>query len=470
MSRNRRIVWGLVLGLVVVAPLPADEVDDIVSSHIQEKGIPGLSLGIVRDGVLVKEAGYGLADLELEAPAKADTIYEIGSITKMFTATAVLMLVEEGKIDLDAPICTYLDDLPEPWRAVTVRQLLTHTSGIPSYTSATDFNQLARNDHSREAILALVADKPMDFEPGTKWSYNNTGYYLLGWIVEKASGTDFAKFLEDRILAPVGMSQTRPTNPNLIVKGRASGYGTVLGLVRVNRSPLTASAAYSAGFLLSTVGDLAKWDAALRAQTLLTPENHEVMVTPVTLADGSTHPYGFGWATSRRAGHRNFSHGGGTAGFATLLSRYPDDGLTIILLSNLAGADVGGLERKIARHYLPDLDIDAAEPVEDPDPERTAAIRAVIVTLLDDEIDQDAFTPEMASALATPASKATTREVASKGELEAFDLIGVEHENENNNDFTVLRYRAVVGKSTYQIRVVLNTEGKIAGLWTDPAD
>lgn len=466
MSQTWRVACGLLLGLVVGVPLPADEVDDLVATYIKEKGIPGLSIGVVRDGELIKEAGYGLADVELEAPARADTIYEIGSITKMFTATAIMMLVEEGKIDLDAPISTYLDDLPETWRAATVRQLLTHTSGIPSYTSAADFNKLARNDHSRAEILALVADKPMDFEPGAKWSYCNTGYYLLGWIVEKASGRDFAAFLDDRILEPAGMSRTRPTNPTMIVKGRASGYGAVLGLVRVNRDPLTPSAAYAAGFLLSTVGDLAKWDAALRAESLLTHESYEAMVTPATLSDGSTHPYGFGWGTSRRAGHRNFSHGGGTAGFSTLLSRYPDDGLTVILLSNLAGAELGPLERKLASHYLPELDIANAEPIDDPDPARTEHLRSVLATLLGGEIDPDAFDSKMAATLATPSARATTREVASKGDLGAFDLLEVENEEGK----TALRFRIKVGEATHPLRVVVDSEGKIIGMRIEPED
>ncbi len=464
MSKTQRVA---ILTFLLLPSLAAnaDEVDELVSGHLEKKGLPGLSIAVVRDGSVVKEAAYGLANVELNCPATVGTVYEIGSITKTFTATLVMMLVEEGALGLDDPIADHLNDLPDAWKGVTIRHLLTHTSGIKNYTGATDFMALAREDHAPREILDLVADAPLEFEPGSQYRYCNTGYFLLGLIVEKATGEPFAQFLQDRILTPLGMSTTRPSNPKLIVPGRASGYGTVLGLVRVNRDPITPSSAFSAGFLISTVGDLARWDAALRAGKLLKPESFEQMYAPARLTDGSLHEYGFGWATNRRFGHRSLSHGGGTAGFSSILSRYPDDGLTIIMLCNQAESDLGALERTLAVHYLPKLDVALAEPIEDPHPETTEQLRTVLAKLLADDINRDAFTTRLADHLASEASRKATRSVAASGPIGSFVLIDLESKDEGETR----RYRATLGKDDYLFTVHLGHEGEIAGLWYEKA-
>jgi CubicO group peptidase (beta-lactamase class C family) len=438
----------------------ADEIDDAVASSMASSKVPGLTLAVARGGEIVKLKAYGLANVELDAPAGEETIYEIGSITKSFTATVVMDLVEEGKIDLDAPIETYLSDLPEAWKRVTVRHLLTHTSGIPSYTGVGDFVKMARTEYRPPQILALVAEKPMEFQPGEKWAYCNTGYYLLGLIVEKVAGAPFARVLSERVLEPLEMRHTRPSAPTAIIPRRSAGYSRMLGVL-FNRDPLSPTAAYSAGFLVSDVKDMLKWAEAQQADTILTEESRRQMTTAVKLNDGSTHPYGFGWSVGSRRGHRRIDHGGGTAGFSSFLSIYPDDGLRIAILSNQSGgADLGTIERAIARQYISDLDIAAAEAIEDSDPDATKRIREAVADLLDGDWDDAPFTADFAKFLRSDSVRGVVKAVGKEGELTELTLLRREAREKN----TALEYRATFGKTRYLMRATLDLDGKLSGL------
>lgn len=447
--------------LVLLALLPtsarSDEIDDYIAERMKDAKIPGLSVAVVKDGEVLLAKGYGLADVELEARATAATVYEIGSITKQFTATAVMMLVEEGKLGLDDPITKYLDDLPEAWGGVTVRHLLNHTSGIKSYTSVGDFQKLARTDYKPDEILAMVRDVKVEFAPGEKWAYNNTGYYLLGLIIEKAGGKDYDDFLEERIFKPLGMERTRPNNPRMIIKGRASGYGQVLGILG-NRDPITPSSSFSAGCLVSTVGDMAKWDRALREGKLLTSSSFEQMYAPTKLNDGETHPYGFGWAVGSYRGHKVLSHGGGTAGFTTTIQRFVDDGVTVIVLTNLSGgSDVDGIARGIARRFVPSLD-DVEQA--DADPARTGRHKAIIEGILADKVDESAFEPKFHEFITSDEARRMTRQLVAKGPLKSFAFV----EEKEQGQGRTLYYRAVLGDTAHLITINLDPEGKIRGL------
>lgn len=230
-------VWGLALTLVAVASAPArgDEIDRHVEARMRALHIPGLSLAVVRDGRIVTARGYGFADLELEVPATPASVYEIGSTTKQFTAAAVMMLVEEGALKLDDQITKFFPEAPEKWGRITVRHLLTHTSGIQNHVAVPGYLGLFKTDlfHTttpgRDQLLRMFFELPLEFEPGATWAYDNTGYYLLGIIVEKASGRPFWEFLSERIFSPLGMSSTRSTEPKPLVAHRASGYGWVNG-------------------------------------------------------------------------------------------------------------------------------------------------------------------------------------------------------------------------------------------------
>ncbi len=199
----------------------SDAVDAYIEGRMQKRHIPGVSIAIVQDGKVVRLKGYGFANVELSVPATENSVYQLASVTKMFTATAVMMLVEDGKLGLDDKITDRLSDLPPAWKVVTVGQLLSHTSGIKSYTSVRDFHKSARKDYSQREILDLVAKEPLEFAPGEKWSYSNTGYFLLGMLIEKVSGKPYGEFLSERIFKPLGMTQTRVNDLRDVIKGRA---------------------------------------------------------------------------------------------------------------------------------------------------------------------------------------------------------------------------------------------------------
>jgi D-alanyl-D-alanine carboxypeptidase len=313
-------------------------VDEYIHAQMATHHIPGLSLAVTHEGVPVLTKGYGLANVELEVPCGPDSVYEIASVTKVFTATAVMMLVRDGLVDLDIDVHEYLPHLSSAWRGATIRRILRHTSGIPNYTDVPAYWKTTRLDISREEIMALVLDAPLDFTPGSNWRYSNTGYYVLGLLVEKVSGKPYADFLQERIFVPLGMSSTRANDPAAIVPGRVSGYVWQGEHLR-NAEYYSPSGTYAAGVLLSTVSDLAKWDAALYTDTLLPQEWLRQMWTPEEPVTGGEQKFGFrmglAWYLFDYKGARVMRHAGGIKGFASELDRFYDDRIGIILLHNL---------------------------------------------------------------------------------------------------------------------------------------
>lgn len=338
-------------------------IDALVAALLAAEQIPGLGLLITHEGRPLLTKGYGWANLELRVPATAETVWEIASITKLFTAQAILLLVTDGRLALDQTLGAYLPDLPAAWQAARLDHLLTHRAGISNYTDPPAYWQTTRLDISREAILDLVRDQPLDFAPGTRWRYSNTGYYLLGLLIEAVSGQPYAEFLAARVFDPAGMTATRANDPYAIVPGRAAGYTLTDGALR-NAEYYSASGTYAAGALLSTVADLARWDAALAAGTLLDPALVREMWTPHQAALPDEPPLGFrmGWGwfvfdewdgTPRRwAGHN-----GGIKGFSSTLTHFFEPPLTVALLFNRDGYDrPDHLARPIIQAVLAALD------------------------------------------------------------------------------------------------------------------
>src|SRR6476620_6177813 len=281
--KTRASIALLIAGLA--ASTWADQVDDYVESHMRARHIPGVSLAIVRDGQILKSRGYGVANLELATPASTTTVYEIGSNTKQFTAAAIMMLVEEGQIKLDDSVTKYFEDAPQRWSGITIRHLLSHTSGIqnhvavPGYSNAFKTSITGETSPSRDELLKMFFKLPLEFQPGETWAYDNTGYILLGFIIEKASGKSYWQFLDERIFKPLGMDATRSTHPQALVPNRASGYEWKNDHFE-NRPILLPAIAFSAGSILSTVEDMATWDAALAGEKLLKKTRVGQMWTP----------------------------------------------------------------------------------------------------------------------------------------------------------------------------------------------
>ena len=342
--------------LLLLVPLSAaqqpqiDTVDEFVRSEMQRQHVPGLSLLVAREGKIVRAQGYGQANVELQVPVKPETIFQSGSLGKQFTATAVMMLVEEGKIKLDVPITNYLKDAPAAWKQVTIRQLLSHTAGFTDYPK--DFN--FRKDYTEADLLKIVEGIPLAFPPGTKWTYSNLGYLTLGILIHQVTGKFYGDFLQQRIFQPVGMSTTRIISEADIIPNRAAGYRLVNGELK-NQEWVSPSMNTTAdGSLYFSILDLAKWDAALYTETLLKPSSFQQMWTVTKLSDGQPNSghYGFGWSIETKHGRRVVGHDGSWQGFEAHISRYIDDKLTVVVLTNLDGADPAKIADEVARVYL----------------------------------------------------------------------------------------------------------------------
>jgi CubicO group peptidase (beta-lactamase class C family) len=296
---------------------------------------------VVRAGDAVLEAGYGTSNLELSTPATQDTVYEIASITKTFTAMAVALLVEEGSVSFDDPIGRHLPDLPPHWQSATLLQLVTHTSGIPNYTDRAEYWQGTRIDRPPKAMLGLVEELPLEFEPGTDWAYSSTGFYLLGFLIERWHGTDFGTALEERLLRPLRMGSTRLNDPYEIVEGRASGYAR-RGGTHHNKEYYSASGTYAAGGLLSSASDLARWDRAFTSDALLGSGVRERIWQPNRAPTPTERERGFvmglGWFVFEQDGRRVMRHNGSIKGFSSEMARYLDDGLTVAICCNAESA------------------------------------------------------------------------------------------------------------------------------------
>ncbi len=321
-----------------------------VKAEMQRQHIPGLSLLVVRDGKITRSEGFGAANVELQVPAKPETVYQSGSVGKQFTATAVMMLVEEGKVGLDDPLTKYFADAPPAWKDVTVRELLSHTAGFGDYPK--DFN--FRKDWTEAEELKLIESIPLAYPPGTKWVYSNFGYVTLGVLIHRVTGEFYGDFLQQRIFQPLGMNSTRIISEADIIPNRSAGYRLVKGELKNQEwvSPVVNTTAD--GSLYFTILDLAKWDAALYTEKLLKRSSLDQMWTVVPLKNGKPNDggYGFGWFIEQRNGHRCIHHDGSWQGFETAIDRYVDDHLTVVALSNLADGEPGKITQHVAEMYL----------------------------------------------------------------------------------------------------------------------
>jgi CubicO group peptidase (beta-lactamase class C family) len=330
----------------------SDKASSYVRDEMQRQHIPGLALLVARGGKIVQAEGFGLANVELQVPVKPETVFQSGSVGKQFTATAVMMLVEEGKVGLDDPLTKYFPDAPSSWKEVTVRELLSHTAGFGDYPEKFDF----RKDWTEAELLKLVEGIPLAYPPGTKWEYSNLGYLTLGILIHRVTGEFYGDFLQQRIFHPLGMETTRIISEADIVPNRAAGYRLVKGELKNQEwvAPMVNTTAD--GSLYFSILDLAKWDAALYTEKLLKPSSFDQMWTPAKLKSGQPNKagYGFGWAIGDRHGHHVISHDGAWQGFQTTIARYVNDQLTVVVLANLAESNPSAIADHVADLYLSD--------------------------------------------------------------------------------------------------------------------
>ena len=442
----------------------SEGIDAYVQRVMQKRHIPGVSVAVVQDGHVILAKWYGLANVELGVPATENTVYQLASVTKTFTATAIMMLVREGKLALDDEIAERLTDLPAAWEKVTVRHLLSHTSGIKSYTSVQDFHKTARKDYAQREILDLVAKEPLEFPPGEKWNYSNTGYFLLGMLIEKVTGKSYGEFLAERIFKPLEMTQTRVNELQAIIPNRAQGYHWDAKELR-NGDYVSPTQPFAAGMLVSSISDMLKWDTALSNHVLLEATSLEPMWTPTQLSKGGEAGYGFGWEIAKVNGHRLISHGGGIPGFSTQLSRFVDDKLTVIVLTNADGGHSGALAQGIAGRLVPALAAKAEEPIADQDEPTTNRLKGVLEGALKGELDPELFTDQSKKTF-VPRIKEDRARLASFGGLKKFQLL----ERKESDEGVRLRYRAVFENETLKASFALEKAGKIQGMGLQSED
>jgi D-alanyl-D-alanine carboxypeptidase len=353
---NFRSAAPILLAIALPSPFAAraDEVDDYVLAEMKRQHIPGVALAVARNGQLVKTSAYGLANVELNVPVRPDTVFQIQSVTKTFTATAIMLLAEEGKLNVDDKIARHLSSLPTAWSNITIRHLLSHTSGIKDFINEPTVD--LHKDIQPEDVIESLRKLPLNFRPGEKYAYSNTGYHLLGMIIRNVTGQYWGEFLQGRIFGPLRMHDTRVISLSDIITNRAAGYVWEQGELRNGHFLAPTILAYAGGGLRSTVLDLAKWDAALRTETILKRSTLDLMWTPAKLNNGSEGSYGFGWGVTNFHGHRLISHTGAhMTGFKTVLARFVDDKLTVIVFANQREANQTAIATGVATFYIPGL-------------------------------------------------------------------------------------------------------------------
>ena len=310
---------------------------DAVMAEIYKPGEPGAAIIVRKDGKTIFRKGYGMADMELGIPIEPDMVFRLGSITKQFTAVSVLMLAEQGKLSLQDEITKFLPHFPTQGRTILLEHLLTHTSGLKSYTNLSEWLPLWRKDMTVREIIDLTKDKPMEFAPGERWNYNNTGYVLLGAVIEKVSGLTYEDYVNKNIFGPLGMKHSYYGNTERIIPRRIPGYQMDKGGF-VNAPYLSMTQPYSAGSLLSSVDDLAIWNDAVFSGKLIKKEWLDKALTPYPLKNGESTGYGYGWFIADYQGQRIIEHGGGINGFSAYEMTLPEDRVFLAILTNSAAA------------------------------------------------------------------------------------------------------------------------------------
>ena len=427
-------------------------IDSCIASQMSIRHIPGLALAVIRDGVPLLIKGYGLANLELNVPVTPRTLFQSASVGKQFTAALVMLLVEQGKIRLDEPISTYLPDSPPAWRKITMRHLLTHTSGITDHNGdslAADY----RHDYTEDRMLAQIRRYPLAFQPGDKWAYTNAGYVLIGVIIHRVSGQFHGDLLKRYIFGPLGMETARIVSESDVVPNRAAGYRLDKGEWKNQEWVAPTFNTTAAGSLHISILDLLKWDAALSSGNILSKSSYEQIWSPVRLSNDSLHPYGFGWMLTPVNGHRTIYHPGGWQGFNNFIGRYPDDHLSVILLTNLNPDNPNRIAQAVAGICVPALAVRDPEPVPDCEPAFKRAVEKLVSP--PDSLDglerlfTQGFRPGGLSAL-----KSSRSLINQFGPVLSIEMVGCTRVAGS----TTLRYR-VRYRASSRIATVIHTEG-----------
>jgi N-acyl-D-amino-acid deacylase len=436
------------------APADLSRVDALVQAEMARQKIPGVAVAIVRKGQTIKSQGYGLANVEHDIKVTPATIFQSGSVGKQFTAAVVMLLVEDGKLSLTDPLTKFFPDAPPAWQRITVRHLLTHTSGIPDYTGGTiDY----RRDYTEEELVKFAYALKPEFEPGARWNYSNTGYVLLGALVRKATGQFYGDVLRERVFGPLGMQTARIISEEDIVAHRAGGYRLVKGALKNQEWVAPRLNTTADGSLYLSLTDMLAWAAGVRAGRVLKPESWRQVFSPVTLNSGKTYPYGFGWSVEDFVGHRAQRHGGSWQGFKTHIARYPDDDLTIIVLANAAQADPERISDGIAAALDPAFTRPVLKPIPSTDPAVDARVRKLLSDAAAGRLSPEEFAYVRAGFFPS-AANAYAAMLRQAGEVRSLVLL----ENREHGDDRIYTYDVLFAERRLRLRLAVAPDGKLA--------
>ena len=444
--------------LILLALLPtialADKTDDIVNEAMTKWGTPGVSVAVIQNGKVVKLKGYGYANLEHKVKVTPNTIFQSGSVGKQFTASLVMKLVEDGKIGLDDSIRKHLPETPESWQKITIRNLLTHTAGLGDPYDRLDM----RKDYTEAELLKILGEIPLQFQPGEKHSYSNSGYHVLGFLCSKVGGKFYGDQLVDRILRPAGMKTARIISEADIIMNRAAGYEIKNGKPYNQEWVAPKLNTTADGSMYVSLLDMVAWNSALDGDKVLSNQIKQQMWTPLRLNSGKTVDYGFGWRLEPVNGHKFVGHGGAWQGFRTAIQRYPVDKLAVIVLANSDSAQPDKLAQKIASAFVPDLIAKPLPPIADTVPDITALVK----NFLDgDGANAHKLCDEgMKQAISVAEFDGFFKELRGNGTRTKLELI----QKAINDDSRRAVYRIQYGKSVQIITIVLNKNNLIIGL------
>jgi len=432
-----------------------EKTNEYIRLMMSKKHIPGLSVAVLKEGKILKMQSYGLANIETRSPATSQTVYRIASLSKQFIAAGVMLLQQDGKIDLDSPISRYLDSLPPAWQGISVRNLLTHTSGL--VRDAPDFDPLKVRPLSED--IRAIYPLPLDFTPGTQWDYSNMNYYVLAAIIEKVTGTNWTGWISKHIFDPAGMAQTRTCSMTDLVPNRAGGYerksaGWENAQIWLALRP--------SGAFLSSITDLAKWDGMLYNDKLLTAVSKKQMWTAMKLNDGKNTHYGFGWFIDSVNNHLHVHHSGAVPGFRSDFERFPDDKLTVIVLTNVGSANVERMAQNIAGFFVPALKPLPTKVLPDKEPEITARVKNFINGLQQHSaIDTSTLSGELAKIYKRDQARALADPI--RGKIYSIKLI----ERREKNGRRTYRYRLDYGYDYIDLIIQFDSQNKIIGFGID---
>jgi CubicO group peptidase (beta-lactamase class C family) len=442
----------------------AARIDRYVQAEMRRYKIPGVSLAVLRDGKISILKSYGLANVELGVPVKPETIFQSGSSGKQFTAAAVMILVQEGKLALNDKISKYLPDTPDTWKDITIWNLLTHTSGLGDYPDEISL----RGDYTEDQYLDIFKKAPLNFATGTGWDYSNVGYVTLGILIRRVTGKSYGDFLREKVFGPYGMSTARVISEADIVPNRAAGYRLLNGELKNQEwvSPSTNSTADGSYYV--SILDMAKWDAGLRSDAAAAREGRlgnmfnrsslEQIWTPAKLSDGRVKGYGFGWFTGTIHNRRLVFHGGAWQGFKTYIIRFLDEPLTIIFLANSWETNDFKIARGLISIFHPEFALHDQDSITDPEPNVSALLHRALMQLKNGKADKEIFTAEFLSS-------ENARRLGER--LNSLSLpVAVIHLSElvKRSDDGTLTYQLIDIGQTLVCTVRVSKENKIAGL------